>query len=107
MDTTTLTPARCKLGIFVTLDAKPGKADEVADFLRGALPLVEAETGTTGWYALQLTDSQFAIFDTFANDHDRDAHLSGQVAAALMEKAPDLFDRTPLIHKVEILAAKL
>ena len=39
----------------------------------------------------------------------REAHLSGKVAAALMEKvkAGDLFEGTPEIYKIDILADKL
>ena len=35
-----------KLALYVPLQAKPGKEKEVADFLRSALPLVNAEPGT-------------------------------------------------------------
>jgi quinol monooxygenase YgiN len=53
--------------------------------------------------------SRFAIFDTFDDEAGREAHLNGKIAAALMEKAKagDLFERTPEIHKIEILADKL
>jgi quinol monooxygenase YgiN len=89
--------------------AKPGKEKEVADFLRSALPLVNAEPGTISWFAIQEGPSAFAIFDTFDDEAGRDAHLNGKVAAALMEKAKagDLFAKTPEIYKLEILADKL
>ncbi len=95
-----------RLGLYVELQAKPGKANEVADFLRSAQALVEAETGTITWYALRVGDDRFAIFDTFTNESDREVHLNGDVAKALMARAPDLFAGTPAIHKVEVLAAK-
>ena len=84
------------------------KEKEVADFLRSAVPLVNAEPGTTSWFAIQERPSSFAIFDTFDDEAGRDAHLKGKVAAALMEKAKggDLFAKAPDIHKLEILAAK-
>ena len=89
--------------------AKPGKEKEVADFLRSAVPLVNAEVGTISWFAIQEGPSSFAIFDTFDDEAGRDAHLNGRVAAALMEKAKagDLFAKTPEIHKLGILADKL
>lgn len=37
----------------------------------------------------------------------RKAHLSGAVAAALMERAPDLFAEPPAIDEVDVFAAKL
>src|SRR2546421_43749 len=89
--------------------SKPGKEKEVADFLRSAVPLVNAEPGTTSWFAIQEGPSSFAIFDTFDDEAGRDAHLNGKVAAALREKAKagDLFAKAPDIHKLEILADKL
>jgi quinol monooxygenase YgiN len=95
-----------KLALFVRLDAKPGKEQEVDAFLRSALPLVNAEPGTRSWYALKLAPAIFGIFDTFDDEAGRNAHLSGKVAAALMEKAGDLLAKPPVIEKVEILAAK-
>jgi quinol monooxygenase YgiN len=97
-----------KFALYVPLQAKPGKEKEVADFLRSAVPLVNAEAGTISWFAIQEGASSFAIFDTFDDEAGRDAHLNGQVAAALMEKAKaDLFAKAPEIHKLEILADKL
>jgi len=69
--------------------------------------LVEQEPGTTTWFALRLGPSTFGIFDAFTDESDRQAHLAGPVAAALIAKAPDLFAEPPLIEAVEILAAKL
>jgi quinol monooxygenase YgiN len=82
-----------KFALYVPLEAKPGKEKEVADFLRSAVPLVNAEVGTVSWFAIQEGPSAFAIFDTFDDEAGRDAHLNGKVAAALMEKARagDLF----------------
>jgi quinol monooxygenase YgiN len=98
-----------KFALYVPLEAKPGKEKEVTDFLRSALPLVDAEAGTISWFAIQEGPSSFAIFDTFDDEAGRDAHLNGKVAAALMEKAKggDLFAKTPEIHKLGILADKL
>src|SRR6516165_6508329 len=98
-----------KVALYVPLEAKPGKEREVADFLKSALPLVNAEPGTVTWFAIQEGPSSFAIFDTFNDEAGRDAHLNGKVAAALMEKvkAGDMFTKTPEIHKLEILADKL
>ena len=95
-----------KLSILVQLEAKPGKEDEVEKFLKSALPLVQAETGTTTWYALKMGPSKFGLFDTFADEKGRNAHLSGEVAKALFAKAEDLFAKPPLIDQPEILAAK-
>ena len=96
-----------KLALYVRLEAKAGKENEVAEFLRQAVPLVQQEQGTTAWFALQMGPSTFGIFDTFEDELGRQAHLSGKVAAALMEKASDLFAQAPKIERVDVLAAKL
>jgi len=97
-----------KLALYVPLRARPGKEKAVADFLRSAVPLVNAEPGTRTWYALQDGPASFAIFDTFDDEAGRNTHLNGKVAAALMErvKAGDLFAQTPEIFKLEIIAEK-
>src|SRR5215475_4142949 len=93
--------------LYVRLEAKPGKEAEVETFLRGGLAIVQAEPATTAWFGLRLGPSTFGIFDAFPDDAGRNAHLSGRVAAALKEKASELFANPPSIEKVEVLAAKL
>jgi len=92
--------------LWVPLEAKKGKEDEVAEFLTGALPLVEAEPGTRTWYAVRWGASSFGIFDTFDDDDGRQAHLSGKVAEALMAKADELLASPPVIEMVDLLADK-
>jgi quinol monooxygenase YgiN len=96
-----------KLAIWAYLEAKPGKEKEVEEFLKSAQPLAEKEAGTIAWYAVKIGPSQFGIFDTFADDTGRDAHINGEIAKALFAKAKDLFAKDPQIHKPEILASKI
>jgi quinol monooxygenase YgiN len=96
-----------KVGLFVRLEAKPGKELEVEAFLKAGLTIVQEEPATTTWFALRLGPSTFGIFDTFPDDSGRQAHLSGRVAAALMAKAPELFAQPPDIKKFDVLAVKL
>jgi quinol monooxygenase YgiN len=96
-----------KVGLLVRLEAKTGKEEQVAEFLRGALPLVENEPATTAWFAIRIGPSTFGIFDTFPDEAGQQAHLSGAVAAALMAKAAELFAAPPNIEKVDVLASKL
>jgi quinol monooxygenase YgiN len=95
------------VGLFVRLEAKPGKEEEVANFLRSGLALVEDEPATTVWFAIQMGPTTFGIFDAFPDEAGRQAHLSGKVAAALMAKAGELLAQPPNIEKVDVLAAKL
>lgn len=94
------------VALLVRLEAKAGKEQEVEDFLRSALSLVEQEPDTISWYAIRLGTSTFGIFDTFPDEAGRQAHLAGKVAAALMAKVPDLLAQPPVIETVDILAAK-
>ena len=73
------------------IEAKPDKADDVAALLIGALPLAEAEPGTVDWYAARTSPTTFWIFDTFESEDAREAHINGEIAAALMAKAPTNF----------------
>ena len=96
-----------KVALLVRLEAKPGKEAAVEQFLAGALPLANQEATTPVWFALRLGPSTFAIYDAFPHESGRQAHLSGRVAAALMEKASELLAQPPTIEKADILAAKL
>jgi len=95
-----------KLAIWAVLESRVGKEKEVEEFLKSALPLAEKEEGTLTWYAVKISPLKFAIFDTFAAEGGRDAHLTGEIAKALFAKAKELFAKDPEIHKIEVLAAK-
>ena len=99
--------SQAKVAIWAYLQAKPGKEAELEAFLKSALPLAEGEKDTTSWFAVKIDNSTFGIFDTFANEAGREAHLNGPIAKALMEKAPELLAKAPSIEKIDILAAKL
>jgi quinol monooxygenase YgiN len=93
------------IGLFVTLEARPGKEAEAEAFLKSAQPLALDEKGTLKWYAIRLGPGKFGIFDTFASEEGRNAHLSGEVAKALGARAGELLSVPPKIEKVEILAS--
>jgi quinol monooxygenase YgiN len=95
------------VGLFIRVEAQPAKASEVADFLRAGLSIVEGEPATTVWYAVRFGPSSFAIFDAFADDTGRRAHLTGRLADALAARAGELLAQPPTVEPVEILAAKL
>ena len=96
-----------KTGLFVKLHAKPGKEAELQALLESALALANQEAGTLVWFALKFNTSTFGIFDAFAAEEGRQAHLTGAIAAALMAKAPELLSEGPNIESVDVLAAKL
>jgi len=99
--------AMTRFALFVRLEAKPGQETALAEFLAGALPLANAESGTTAWFALKFGPSTFGVFDAFADEAGREAHLNGAIASALMANAATLLSAPPNIEKVDLLAAKL
>ena len=97
-----------KFSIWAEVKAKAGKEQQVEEFLKSALPLAEAETGTTTWYALKMSPNTFGIFDTFANEDGRKAHLSGEIAKALFsEEMKAMLEGEPVVKQAEILAVKI
>jgi quinol monooxygenase YgiN len=93
------------IGLLVTLEARPGKEADAEAFLKSAQPLALDEKGTLKWYAIKLGPGKLGIFDTFENEVDRNAHLTGDIAKALGARASELFAVPPQIEKVEILAS--
>ena len=93
------------IGLLVTLEARAGKEADAEAFLKSAQPLALNENGTLKWYAIKLGSTTFGIFDTFANEGGRNAHLTGEIAKALGARASELFATPPRIEKVEILAS--
>lgn len=92
--------------LFVRIEAKEGKEDEVENFLKNALEDVMQEEGTINWYAVKFGVREFAIFDTFGSEKDRLAHLAGKVGRALIAQTPTLLSGIPKIEHAEVLASK-
>ena len=95
-----------KYALSVRLEAKPGKERALAEFLAGGLTLANQETTTPIWFALQLSPSVFGIFDAFATEQDRQAHLDGPIAKALMAHADELLAKPPAIESLDVLGVK-
>jgi quinol monooxygenase YgiN len=94
------------VALLATLQAKPDKVTELSDMLKGALELAQAEQQTISWYAFKMGETTFGIFDTFEDEAGRQAHLNGQIAAALTEHADELLSQPPKIEQATILAVK-
>jgi len=95
------------LGLFVRIEAKSGKEEEVAVLLKQGLQMANQEATTPLWFALRLGPSTFGVFDAFPNDSGRQTHLNGPIAKALMANGPNLFASPISIEKTEILGAKI
>jgi quinol monooxygenase YgiN len=95
------------VGLLATIEAKPEHVQEVADLLTSAQQLALQEAGTVVWFAFQTGPTSFGVFDAFPTDTARQAHLDGQIAAALMALAGDKLASPPQIKAVDILARKI
>lgn len=94
-------------GLLARLKAQSSQISETEQFLKSAVPLVQAEPATSVWFALRFGRGEYGIFDAFANEEGRQAHLQGQVAGALMAQTPQLLDKAPDIATVDIIASKM
>lgn len=91
-------------GLVVTLEARRGREGDLARFLAEAQELVAEEPGTVAWFAFRTGPSSFGIFDVFPDESARHAHLTGPVAAALLERAGELLASPPQITDADVLA---
>src|ERR1044071_10490752 len=91
------------VSLFVRLEAKPGKEADVAAFLEQGLELARQEATTPVWFALRLGPSTFGVFDAFADEAGRQAHLNGPIAQALMANASELLAAPPSIERLDVL----
>lgn len=96
-----------KYALYVELTAKPGKEADVEAFLKQGAEMAKAEQGTVTWFGFKEDNGKYGVFDTFNDEAGRDAHLSGEIAKALMANAATLFAEEPKIHKIAVLAEKL
>lgn len=93
-------------GLLAILKAKPGKGDELGAFLKQGRELAVQEEGTVNWYAFRLDDTTYGIFDTFENEEARQAHVNGQIPAALQDVSSDLLAEAADIKPIDVLAVK-
>ena len=95
------------VGLFVTLEAQPGKESDVEEFLLAGRALVGEEPATVAWFAVKMGPSTYAIVDFFPDDAGRTTHLQGPVGQALGARADELFAKAPEIVQLDVLASKL
>jgi hypothetical protein len=92
-------------GLLVRIEALPGREKDVEDFLQHGLTLVQDEPATVRWFAIRFGSSSFGIYDAFPDDSGRQAHLDGQVGAALKDNTGVLFEQ-PTVEPVDVIAEK-
>ncbi|MCB5189841.1 antibiotic biosynthesis monooxygenase [Methylobacillus arboreus] len=96
-----------KYALYIKLEARPDKRQELESFLKKTLPVVKEEDETKTWYAFKRAENLYVIFDTFGSEAGRDAHLEGKAVQALHQVADDLLVRPPEFVPVDLLAQKV
>jgi quinol monooxygenase YgiN len=102
-----MTTTEVTVALVVRLNARATTAEEVAGFLAESIAAANAEAGTIVWLALRSDERTFWIVDAFPGEPDRQDHLRGAIANALMEHADRLLAEPPQIVPADVLAAKL
>ena len=92
--------------MLLTFAAKSGHSNDVESFLHGAEGLVAQEAGTLAWFAIRMADGSYGIFDVFADNAGRFAHLAGQVPRELAKHALTLLGSFPDMSMIDVLAEK-
>lgn len=95
-----------KLAFLVTLEAREGKGEELGKFLEAGRALAVAEEETVTWYAFRIDENHYGIFDTFATEEGRQAHITGHMAEAIHGIAGELLGADPAITPVDVIAVK-
>lgn len=96
-----------EVALCVRLEAKPGQEEALEKFLKDALAKAMEEPDTPIWFALRFGAGSFGIFDAFATNEARQAHLNGKIPTALLARANELLASAPKIELVDVLAVKL
>src|ERR1700712_2336645 len=94
------------IALITRLQAKPNKAQEVADLLSSGLGDVEGELDATVWFTVRFGVFEFGLFMAYPDEVGRQTHLAGKIAAALEDNA-HLFEETPVFETADVLAARL
>jgi quinol monooxygenase YgiN len=94
-----------EIGILALIEAKPGKGPDLRELLKNAREVAAAEQGTVTWYAFKVNDETYGIFDTFADEDSRIAHINGEIPKALASNA-EILAGEPDIQTIDIVAVK-
>jgi len=94
-------------GLLVRLESRDETKNELEAFLISALPMARGEAGTIAWFAVHFGGKEYGIFDVFADETGRQAHLDGLIAKALMTHGSALLSKPPLIQRLDVIASKL
>lgn len=94
------------VGILVIMEAKPGKGEDLGEFLRSGRDLVAEEQLTVTWHSFKIDENTYGIFDTFEGEEGRQAHVDGPLADRLRANGADFLAAAPDVKYVDVIAVK-
>ncbi|MFD4643939.1 putative quinol monooxygenase [Lentzea sp. NPDC058436] len=68
---------KAELAIWATLKVLPGQQAEAERFFAFSKDVLDAEPGTTSFFAVKIDDETYGIFDTFTDQEALDVHIEG------------------------------
>ena len=74
------------VGVLGRFEVKPGLEQDVADFFKEGLPLVEAQPSTTVWFAFRLSETTYGACPGQGDSYDG----AGQPAERAMQQQRDV-----------------
>ena len=83
---------------------KQGDELDVKNFLGVAKGMVDAEPGTTAWFALEFAGGHYGIVALFPGNAARLAHLAGRVPRELAKYARSLVGGDPEMEMLQVVA---
>jgi len=107
MTHTTNTGPTVTKGLFVTIEAKPGREADIEATLRSGLAKVRKEPDTIAWLAIRLGPTTFAVADVFPDDAGRQFHIDTGKDRLTDDTLSDLLAAPPSFTYTDVVAAKL
>lgn len=93
-----------ELAIWATLKVLPGKQEEAEKFFAFSKEVLDAEPGTTSFFAVKIDDETYGIFDTFTDQEALDVHIEGDSGKkAVFDLVGTVFVAPPAITNSVVL----
>lgn len=93
--------------LLLTFKARAGHEAEVEKLLRDVEQYVRQEPRTTAWFAIQLENGDYGVFDAFPDSGARFSHLAGHVPRELAKHSLSLLGSWPDMEMANVVAEKV
>ncbi len=94
---------------YIHMEAKPGKEEELLDFLRDIHAGIDKEPLTGPWFALRYSKTTFCIFEAFPDSDARHAHDAGPGGQNFFKRSEvlkDLLAYPAQLYRLDVLHGK-